>query len=206
MSCGSVTTPSVSGSAATLPDDLQLRRQKISRVVLPLLLLSIYGTLGVVRDVTNFLRERELLRFTVGALFGVAAVLAVLVVARTPTLRSFKALGILLGGGGLYAAVIWPMESIEEKVHFLEYGAVALLALECAPHAWRPAFRFGAAALFVLAAGWLDEGIQALLPSRHYDLRDVGFNAVAGVMAISTVSLLRWAAREKAPAPVVFPG
>ena len=33
--------------------------------------------------------------------------------------------------------------------------------------------------------GWLDEGIQALLPNRVDDIRDVGFNALAGLMAIT---------------------
>ena len=33
--------------------------------------------------------------------------------------------------------------------------------------------------------GWLDEGIQAILPNRVYDIRDVGFNVLAGLIAIA---------------------
>jgi VanZ family protein len=44
--------------------------------------------------------------------------------------------------------------------------------------------RYWVALVFVAAAGWIDEGIQALLPSRYYDLRDVAFNAAAGALAL----------------------
>ena len=40
--------------------------------------------------------------------------------------------------------------------------------------------------------GWLDEGIQAILPHRYY-LRDVGFNALAGLMAVVACVVLGWA-------------
>ena len=43
------------------------------------------------------------------------------------------------------------------------------------------------------ALGWTDEGIQAFLPNRVYDLRDVGFNALAGAMAVAATVVLRWA-------------
>ncbi len=43
--------------------------------------------------------------------------------------------------------------------------------------------------------GWIDEGIQSLLPNRAYDLRDVGFNALAGLMAIVASLLLALARR-----------
>jgi VanZ family protein len=41
--------------------------------------------------------------------------------------------------------------------------------------------------------GWLDEGIQALLPNRFYDIQDVGFNALAALMAIVASLALEWA-------------
>jgi len=37
--------------------------------------------------------------------------------------------------------------------------------------------------------GWADEGIQEALPNRVYDLRDVLFNSLAGLMAV----LASWA-------------
>ena len=46
------------------------------------------------------------------------------------------------------------------------------------------------------AFGWLDEGIQWLLPGRVYDLRDVGFNALAAAMAVFGRLALAWARRR----------
>jgi len=48
--------------------------------------------------------------------------------------------------------------------------------------------------------GWLDEGIQAILPNRVYDVRDVGFNALAGLMAIAASLGLAWARRRRGQA------
>lgn len=168
-------------------------RQKLARVALPLYLGTIYATLGVVRTITNALREAELLRLTVALLFTCAAVAVSAVVIRSPSLRSVRVFAVLAIAAAAYAAIIWPMDSLEEKVHFLEYGLVALLAHEAAPAEWRTAVRFVSVALFVVAAGWLDEGIQAITPDRHYDLRDVGFNATAGLLALSTLTAVRQA-------------
>jgi VanZ family protein len=81
------------------------------------------------------------------------------------------------------------MKSPEEKIHFIEYGGVAMLAHAASPRSWSQRKRFIACALFVAAAGWIDEGIQALLPSRYYDLRDVAFNAAAGLMALGAIAI-----------------
>ena len=43
--------------------------------------------------------------------------------------------------------------------------------------------------------GWLDEGIQWLLPKRVYDRLDVGFNALAGLAAVSAILFMEWARR-----------
>ena len=164
---------------------------RFARVALATLLLCIYATLGVVRVLTNALRDAGLLRVTVGAAFVLAAVGVVGLVLRTPALRRPRTALVLLGAAGAYALVIWPMNSPEEKLHFIEYGTVAVLAWFSMPESVQGLRRFGAAALFTLAAGWLDEGIQALLPSRYYDLRDVAFNATAGVMALTLLAVAR---------------
>jgi len=43
--------------------------------------------------------------------------------------------------------------------------------------------------------GWLDEAIQWFLPNRVYDPVDVGFNALAALMAIAASAALAWARR-----------
>jgi hypothetical protein len=176
--------------------------RKAARVVLPIYLGGIYATLGVMRQMTETLREAGLLRISVSVAFGLAAVGAAVLIARDPSSRSRGVLGALAGCAIIYTAVIWPMESPEEKLHFIQYGLLALLADQAAPLRWSPWARFVGSALFVAVAGWGDELIQGLLPNRYYDLRDVGFNAVAGLLALGSLALVRFARARARPPPV----
>ncbi len=155
---------------------------RTARVALALCLLAIYSTLGVVRTITNALRDAGLLRICVAVAFAVAATTALTLIFRNPGNRTRRMVTMLAGVAVAYALVILPMKSPEEKIHFIEYGVVALLA-------YASFHRYVAAFVFVAAAGWIDEGIQALLPSRYYDLRDVAFNAAAGLMALAALAL-----------------
>jgi hypothetical protein len=169
---------------------------RLARVALPVVLGLIYATLAGARVVTNALRDANLLRVSVALCFAATAVGVLVAFLRSPALRRPRVLAALGVVTGAYALVVTPMESPEEKLHFLEYGVVALLAFAAAPVGWSHLGRLAGAALFTLAAGWLDEGIQAVLPSRYYDLRDVGFNALAGVMALAALELVRRASRS----------
>lgn len=172
---------------------------RAARLTLTGYLLAIYATLGVVRTITNYLRDRGLLRASVVLAFAMAAAAILWLVFRDARNRSWRIGLALLLAGAAYAAVIFPMKSPEEKIHFIEYGGVAALAYASAPRTWRGWKRYAGCALFVAAAGWIDEGIQALLPSRFYDLRDVGFNAAAGLMALGMIAI--FAFRESRPSP-----
>lgn len=181
---------------ALAPDERARRLQRLARVLLPLVLLCIYATLGVVRVVSNALRDANLLRATVGIAFGLVALGLLTLFARTPTLSRPAALLVALALAGVYALVLWPMDSPEERVHFVEYGLVGLLAFFALPLGWPDVKRAVVAGVLTAAAGWVDEGIQALLPSRYYDLRDVGFNALAGVLAVGALLVFRFLARR----------
>lgn len=150
---------------------------RLARIALAVCLVAIYATLGLVRPLANYLRDSGWMRVSVAIAFAVAGALMLWVIFREPRRRSLRAVVTLVATAAVYAAVIYPMESPEEKIHFIEYGVVGLLAYESFRRYW-------IAAVFVAAAGWVDEGIQALLPSRYYDLRDVAFNAAAGVLAL----------------------
>ena len=151
------------------------------------LILLIYATLYFVRGPAEFLRARGLLRLTVGALFGVAAVGVV---------RQIWKRGagpreglVLLGFAGAFCGVVLLPDLPEERLHFLEYGLLGgFLFQACGERAARLGRgRPGAAwTAFVLAglAGWGDEGIQALLPNRYYDLWDVLWNLLGSSIVI----------------------
>ncbi|MFL6245475.1 MAG: hypothetical protein ACJ74H_05590 [Thermoanaerobaculia bacterium] len=155
---------------------------RAARIALAVYLLAIYATLGIVRTVTNYLRDRGILRMSVVVAFAIAGVAILWLTFRDARRRSWRSVLALLVVACVYAAVIYPMKSPEEKIHFIEYGGVAALA-------YASSKRYIGSAFFVAAAGWIDEGIQALLPSRFYDLRDVAFNAVAGVMALAAIAI-----------------
>jgi len=175
--------------------------------------LLIDATLGVVRPVTEFLRDRGLLRPLIFLLFALAggAVLLALVRLR-PGLRQWLALA---GVGVGYAAVLPFAIAPEEQIHLLEYGLLGGLIYEALrtrlrasgnpERRQRPlALRFPAATALALttALGWIDEGIQYLLPNRYYDLRDVAFNAIAGGLAILAMAVL---GERPGPAPAGRP-
>lgn len=164
----------------------------MARITLAIYLLAIWSTLGAVRTVTNALRDRGVLRVSVGGAFVLAAAIALWLIFRERERRTVRMVVSLVAVAAAYALVIWPMGSPEEKIHFIQYGIVALLA-------YAAIGRYVASGLFVLAAGWIDEGIQGLLPSRYYDLRDVAFNAAAGVLALLALAVCSRAGRNSSP-------
>ncbi len=164
-------------------------------------LLAIYASLYYARIVTEALRERNLLRATVLAVFLLAGgVILSAVLRRRPGWRELAVLALFAAA---YAAVLPRLRVIEERVHFLEYGLLAGLihgalrerlraggAEAVGSPGMRPTASVWAAAGAVLLtslSGWGDEGIQALLPNRVYDLRDVAFNAAAALLAVAAL-------------------
>ena len=132
------------------------------------------------------------------AAFGLAflCVIAAIVghgIALRPSIRQAWA---LVGIVAAYAMVFVRL-GVVERTHLFEYGIVGILVhaalLERVANGGRVRWPALTAALAAAALGWIDEGIQAFLPNRAYDLRDVGFNALAGAMAVTATVVLRWA-------------
>lgn len=181
-------------------------------------LATIYASLYWMPPLVDYLGDRGILLPAVAAAFAAVALAVALALARTrPGWREMAAVGLFVPA---YGVLLARMKIVQEALHFLEYGLVGGLiyaALEerrrsAAPVATAPGRRGGtaaparrraaplltalAAAALTTAAGWLDEGIQFLLPNRYYDLRDVVFNAAAGAVAITAVALRGWARRR----------
>ena len=79
-----------------------------------------------------------------------------------------------------------------ERTHLAEYGVAAWLAWRAVkPHVRGPVAAYAAAALIGTAIGWGDELVQALLPNRVYDLRDVAMNAAGAVLGVVVLAACR---------------
>jgi hypothetical protein len=110
----------------------------------------------------------------------------------------------LVGIASGYVLLISRFELPEERLHFLEYGIVGGLVFAAllerqeqtrgksgeVPGGYRHFWPAVGAVVFTGIAGWVDEGIQELLPNRFYDLRDVAMNVAAGVLAVFSIWIL----------------
>lgn len=177
------------------------RRERNLWIGALVLVVVTYTTLGKVRILTEWLRERSLLVPTLVLLFGTALwVIVRFLVRHRPGRREWAVLGVVLL---VYASLFTLLKRPEEAMHFLQYGSLGFLlyqALRLRRERLGPGglFRRHAeitAAVLTALLGWGDEGIQYLLPNRYYDLRDVAFNALAGGLAILALVGREWARR-----------
>ncbi len=169
-------------------------------------MVAIYSTLAPAAGLVAALRAHNLLRVSMAAVLLVVTGVLVVRWARTQPGRREGA--VALGVAAVYVTALIRMPSPEERTHLFEYGLVALLLEQAFIERRRYGRGVPAPAALAVAAtallGWLDEGIQSLLPTRVYDLRDVGFNALAGLIAIASrwalnVSRSRWRRRHTGP-------
>ena len=152
--------------------------------------LAIFASLPFVREVVIALRQQHLLGGAVTLLYFVAAVAVVYHVVFDVQLSdkiAFLALVLLTAVTG---AMILGLSIPEERVHFVQYGLLALLARGALAWHLKPWQQYVGALLVAATAGWLDELIQGLLPDRVYDLRDVAINAVAALLALAADEVL----------------
>ena len=142
------------------------------------------------------LRARNLLRLTIAAIFvSCAATVVAFLARRRAPLVAWLVIGLF---STLYAALALAMEVPQERLHLVEYGALALLLRGAMAESVRVrnlAGRVSSVDVWALGAataiGWLDEAVQGLLPNRTYDLRDVAFNALAAAMALVAAAAAR---------------
>ena len=154
---------------------------------------AIYSTLGLAGEIAAELRNRQLL----DGLFFVsflAIIVGVVAVARRTRPGGIE-LGVLVGVIAVAVMVVLRMGIPEERTHLIEYGMVAALIHEALWERRRAGRRVVAPGMIAFAAtaaiGTIDECIQALLPSRVFDVIDIGFNVLAAGLAVVAGAVLR---------------
>ena len=149
-------------------------------------LVAIYSTLSPAQQLAAELRERNLLTVTSGAFLLLVGLLIVVRWAKAGPGR--REIGAGVGVMAVYLVTLIRLPIPEARSHLFEYGLVAMLIyqalLERRGNGRRVAIPSLLAAVATALLGWVDEGIQWLLPNRVYDLVDVGLNAAFGLIAI----------------------
>ncbi len=158
--------------------------------------IAIYSTLGLAGRITSELIRQDILGNIFFAFFVivVAAILASGLIRRP----GWREIWVIVGIVAVYGTVLLRMEvAPAERTHLFEYGLVAVLIHQALlERRQNGAQVFSPAVLAVVITallGWVDEGIQWALPNRVYDIVDVGFNALAGLMAVVSSVALSWA-------------
>ena len=148
---------------------------------------AIYSTLGLAGTLAEVLRDHNLLAGSL--LFLMFLTLAAIVGSGIKRRPGRREVWVVLGVTAVYGMAVLRMGgSPEERTHLFEYGIVAVLIHQALAERSRNGRRVPVPAALALVPaallGWLDEGIQALLPNRVYDTFDVASNALAAVIAI----------------------
>ena len=153
-----------------------------------IVVISIYSTLGFAGMLAEKMQNRGIL----DAFYILFAGL---------TLVVFITLGLKTRPGGIDIAIALGMVvvvsmlvvrmgiPVVERTHLIEYGLVATFIFQALTERAQNNREIPLIPLITIAAtsffGLVDEWIQALLPNRVFDIRDVAFNTVAAVLAVA---------------------
>lgn len=148
--------------------------------------LLIYFTLPLMPPVVKFLNSvtrgnLTLLIYIGYLLVGAGLIIYILKNSKVMPLSSYF---WFLGLGIIYTYCLLNLKIPQEKIHFIEYGLLAYFVYRALKVDKSSLQTYFFTFLITGALGWIDEGIQKLLPNRVYDIRDVVMNAFSGLLAV----------------------
>lgn len=187
--------PEATSSAAASGSLFTSDRERRLWLYILAVMLAIYSTLSPAQKLAAALRERGLLGVSSGAVMLVVGIVIAVHWAKSRPGRLEVVAG--LGVVAAYLATMVRLPVPEARSHLFEYGLVAMLIDQALTERRRNGRRVPVPPLLALVAtaglGWIDEGIQAFLPNRVYDLVDVGQNAGFALLAIVSSLFMRFA-------------
>ena len=157
-------------------------------------IVLIYGSLYIMRPLSNYLRT--LLRgfYDLGVSFVLLALGVTIFCWSLRTIRRqrafFKALFVISILSYVFA--LYYLKIPEERVHLIEYGALALLVLKALQFDFkREMYLYSLSFIIVSGVGAADEFIQYLLPNRVGDVKDIMLNSFSGLLGLTFIFSLR---------------
>ncbi|MEE8409544.1 MAG: VanZ family protein [Myxococcota bacterium] len=157
------------------------RQRRVVTIAAIVWWLVILALLPFGRAIVDALRSRSLLVLCTTAGFGAVMVLLAVggVLLRRAALVEPTQWLFALMMSAVVIVLVQLLPRAEERWHVVQYGILGVLCWAAVPSdkRWRVAW----AVLLVGSMGWIDEGIQLLLPNRVYDWLDVMLNAGSGL-------------------------
>ena len=154
-------------------------------------LAIIYATLPIARPISEFLKKVIPFGFSVNILLIVVFLSVFGFSIRKVKIKLFSTYLVLALIAIIGIMFINKIEIPEERIHFIQYGFLAFLIHRALILDTKNARAYFIAFILTAVLGWLDEGIQYLLPDRYYDTRDVVFNALGGILGLVVTFILR---------------
>ena len=152
--------------------------------------LLIYATLGVVRAPLNYLRSIGILTLVLYSLYGLCFGFLLFQIIKSKQKRMWETASLIFIFF-LYYLAAQKVSSPEEQIHFLQYGLVGVFFLRALSQHWGFSLKSYAFA-FALSgvAGWLDEVLQGLIPTRYYDIKDIFLNIYSSFLGLLIYKLV----------------
>lgn len=154
--------------------------------------IAIYASLALELSFANVLIERGLV--TPFYIAGMLMIVATAVSQGFGVRPRGAEVAVALGIAAAYLLLFTRLSIPEERTHLIEYGIVGAFIYEALLERSMQGRRVIVPAIIaiVLASvlGTIDEGIQYFLPNRTFDPRDMFFNVLAAIMAVSACKVL----------------
>jgi len=144
----------------------------------------IYSTLSVARPVCTFLKNTTPFALLMNSLLIILLMAVSFYLASNRKVRRPSTYLLLIMTVAAYAYGLSVIQVPEEKIHFIEYGVLSCLILRALKADYQSRLAYFMAFTLTAILGWIDEGIQFLLPNRYYQIDDVMLNMVSGLLGL----------------------
>jgi len=151
----------------------------------------IYITLYAARPACEFLKATTPFALIINVFVLLCAVVVIAAFIRRGRARRPLTYVLLCAVFLSYAGILQGIEHPEEKIHLAEYGFLAYLIFRALHRQGKGVMSYLGAFILAGIFGWIDEGIQYLLPNRYYQAEDVFLNAVSAALGLVTVFVYR---------------
>lgn len=157
----------------------------IYRLATAIYIILIFLFTSFARKICVGLKNMNILGPVVSIIFAISFIISCYYLffkVKLKNVLSYVGLALVIA---ILAYIFKGIEYPEEKIHFLEFGMLAILFKLSMSDKQSVFKQYLLTFIFTSFVGVMDEVFQFFLPTRVFDYRDISFNVLAGLMALS---------------------